>query len=781
MPTVPTMIRYIVLEICFAQLFTRCLATQVIQPSTVGLEENLTLLDGRIVYLSTRGSSAFRIRFKPQYYFESPMLHPEGKDVLYHRIRKEGDIGIATNFGSVLVNGQDKLVLQDSNGKTLTTITLSPSSSSVSLTTDGGLLYGHGAGVFDSRAMTSMKSVTSMTNTETYVPHYYSSDGYAALGVVKDTVSANPRSDKGMRVAEPRGALPVNWTSDSKNIVWTYKGDFELYLMPAADLNAGTMAYYDLIGRPKVPPRYAFGFLASRWGWKDQAYIMDVLKRFREDSFPLDAVIFDFEFFAKTPDYKLGPKGSADYSDFGFNELLFPHPKEQLKMYQEEMHVRVGAIRKPRLGNSSAIEHARKKGWIFPLNTDLFHGRFLDFANPEVRNYNQEKMEGYADAGIDFWWNDEGEANYYTYYWWNTAEINLQAKRSTEKRFFSINRAFSPGMARLGAAVWTGDIATRWELLGSVPGSFLNFGLAGAPYVACDIGGFTGQWSGIPIKDQKDLLTRWYQLGTYMPIMRVHSAQWTDPHFPWMIGNKKHEDLRRAALELRYKLVPYHYSLAHRMYTTGQLWMQPMALAFPDEKRAWHLSSQWMDGSVLVSPVTNKESQKNIQLPDGVWYEFGTCNQIAGPREIKGHARIDEIPAYVQAGTVVPLGPVVQHTDALPGGPLEVQIYTGASGEFELVEDDGETKAYESGQVRITQFTWDDRNEILYWKARGARKTAKSFTHVIFSIFSPHRRMAASSKRPLREGGVLNYGRGQGFFSNWSRLGTTDQTLLGGY
>jgi len=736
------MINYFVLEICFAQLLTRCLATQVIQPSKVPLEENLTLLDGRTVYLSTRGPSAFRIRFVPQnHHFESPMIQPEGKDVLYHRVRKNGDIGIATTFGSVLVTGQNKIVLQDQNEKTLTTMTLSPSPhlSSVSMTTDGGLLYGHGAGVLDARAMTSTKSVTSMTNTETYVPHYYSSDGYAALGVVKDTVSANPRSDKGIRVGEPRGALPVNWTSDYRNIVWTYKGEFELYLMPAADLNAGTIAYYDLIGRPKVPPRYAFGFLASRWGWKDEAYITDVLKRFRNDSFPLDAVIFDFEFFAKTPDYKLGPKGSVDYTDFGFNKELFPHPKEQLKMYQEEMHVRVGAIRKPRLGNSSAIEHARKEGWIFPLNTDLFQGRFLDFANPEVRNYYQEEMQGYADAGIDFWWNDEGEANYYTYYWWNTAEINLQAKRSSEKRFFSINRAFSPGMARLGAAVWTGDIATRWELLGSVPGSFLNFGLAGAPYVACDIGGFTGQLSGIPIKDQKDLLTRWYQVGVYMPIMRIHSAQWTEPHFPWLIGNRKHADVRRQALELRYKLVPYHYSLAHRMYTTGQLWMRPMALAFPDEKDPWYLSSQWMDGSVLVAPVMNKESQKKVQLPDGVWYEFGTCKQIIGPREIKGHARIHEIPAYVQAGTVVTLGPVVQHTDALPGGPLEVQIYTGASGEFELVEDDGETKAYESGQVRITHFTWDDKNEILYWKARGAKKDSKVLhsRHLLHFLSTP--------------------------------------------
>jgi len=281
------MIHYFMLGFCFEQLMTSCLAT----------EEIVSLSDGRKVFLSTRGPSAFRIRFVQGAGFESPMIQPSGQDATYWKVNKNGNVGISATFGSLLVSAKGGVVLHDCNGNVLTRLTPSSKLSAVNLTTHDGKLYGRGAGEMDSRAMNSGHSTTSMTNTETYVPHYYSSDGYAALGVVKDTVYAKPRLS-----AEPRGALPVNWTSDGRSIMWTYKGVFELYLMPAADLKTGTVAYFDLIGRPRMPPRYVFGFLASRWGWKNKAYVEDVVKRFREDRFPLDAVIFDFEFFSRTPD-----------------------------------------------------------------------------------------------------------------------------------------------------------------------------------------------------------------------------------------------------------------------------------------------------------------------------------------------------------------------------------------------------------------------------------------------------------------------------------------------
>jgi len=190
-----------------------------------------------------------------------------------------------------------------------------------------------------------------------------------------------------------------------------------------------------------------------------------------------------------------------------------------------------------------------------------------------------------------------------------------------------------------------------------------------------------------------------------------------------------------------------------------------MASAFPGEQELHQSSSQWMDGDLLVAPVLTQSSRKHILLPRGVWYEFGTCQQVVGPREIKGHARLDEIPVYVQAGTVLVLGPIVQYTDALPGGALEVHVYSGDNAVFELVEDDGESKAYESGEVRITKFVWDDKQQFLQWEARGAHRTSKSFTHVKVFLFSPNHRMAVSSERPLDESGIVKHGKGLNFLS----------------
>jgi len=707
----------------------------------------LALPSGGQVALSTRGPSAFRVRFlsenKTPLPIETPMVGPDAADAPFSKATSGLGAGISTSFGSALLSPTGELLLLDAAGSVLTrSLPLAAGGDGVvSLATARGKLYGRGAGTRDASMLTALSASGSVTNREVYAPHYYSTDGYAALGVANETqLGAQPNG-------EAQSTLLAHYKSDGQHITWTHSGPFELYLMPAASLDLGTRAYFALTGMPRVPPRYVFGFIASRWGWPDKAHLESDLWSFRRGQFPIDAFICDFEFFTPVNDYAFPYEGVEGYRDFGFNPATFPNPSQQIEEYQSQLHLRMGAIRKPRMGNAETLNFVRSNGWT--VNSTAYAGRYLQFDLPDVRDWYGQEIMPYLDTGIDFWWNDEGELDYFTYYWWNVAEKAALLKKSPKQRFFSLNRAWSPGNARLGAAVWTGDITPTWGTLAHVPGYVVNYGLAGAPYVACDIGGFM---SGAT----PELLVRWYQVGVFMPIMRVHSIESAMPHFPWLWG-EDNIPLFRRAMELRYQLIPYHYSLAHAMSLRGKLWMQPLEMAFPDDPAVYGPITQWLDGdSLLIAPVLREDSKREVYLPRGRWYAFNTSIIFEGPQVLGGVAPLAETPVFAQAGTLLPLAPVVQHTGALPGGPLEVQVYAGAAGAFELVEDDGESVGYESGEIRTTSLTWDDESSTLSWQVKGTTSSAQAFSHLSATLFFPGG-VRRSAVRPLGASGSISF------------------------
>jgi len=511
-----------------------------------------------------------------------------------------------------------------------------------------------------------------------------------------------------------------------------------------------------LIGGSVLPHRYGFGFISSRWGWSNSSYLESVLHDFRSGSYPIDAFITDFGWFTNVSDYGFQSAGETWYNDFNFSEAVFPQPQEQLSSYRKDLNFRMGGIRKPRLGNTELLKLAKSKGYILPgdesgsrqLEGVLYADqRNINYSIPEARTWYAEQQAHYYDDGVSFFWNDEGETDFFTFYWWNVAQLQSLRMKQANTRFFSINRAWSPGMARIGATVWTGDINPSWDDLQSTPGMLLNWGLGGAPYVTCDIGGFTSESNG-------PLLTRWLQVGAFLPVMRVHSTKTATPHFPWLWEG--YSDYMREALNLRYQLLPYHYSLAHRMYETNRLWMRPLAAEFPADANAVPISSQWLDGDLLVAAVLRQDNQKQIYLPKGTWFKFNTSSVTVGPANISGTAAMDEIPVFVPSGTIVPLAPVIQYTGALPGGALQVQIYGGGNSRapFVLVEDDGETTAYENGEVRKTQFEWNDSSKTLSWKATGPQALPNAFTQVYATLFTSGAVMHSSTQLLKQSGSI---------------------------
>ena len=484
--------------------------------------------------------------------------------------------------------------------------------------------------------LTETESHSTLSNGSASLPQYWSTEGYGAL-----MISAS--DDR-----------PASWKSDSTGHVdWTVPGaGIDLYLAPATNLYAWLRDQAELTGFAPIPPRWALGYLQSRWGWKDKSYIDETLARFRRDQLPVDAFIFDFEWYTRIPDYTVPAAGDPTFVDFDWNPMLFPTPKAQLADFARNGLHMVG-IRKPRLANAADLIMARGRGWILPSTSkESYQQRNLDFTLPAVRAWYAENNRKFDEAGVAGFWNDEGELAYSEYSYWNLAEADLLKEAKPGARFWSINRSYAPGLQRFGAATWSGDIASDWATLASTPGDLLADGLAGIPYAACDIGGF----SGTPTPE---LLARWMEAGVFFPVMRSHSSIEQMPRFPWLYGTQA-ENAIREALDLRYRLLPYYDSLAYENYRNAAPLMRPLAMEFPTDDKVLDEADEWlMGGGLLAAPILAQGGSRSIYLPKDRWFVFGTA-EFAG--------RSPDDPGDEEARRDSPLCPGGDTTPAGTGG-----------------------------------------------------------------------------------------------------------------
>ncbi|RYY23999.1 MAG: DUF5110 domain-containing protein [Sphingobacteriaceae bacterium] len=608
--------------------------------------------------------------------------------------------GIKTAYGKLLINTTTKKwMLYSAAGK----LPLSQGSflladTAVQITsTANGLLYGSGNRSTKNLQKNSSSSTTG--NGVTDIPYFWNTLGYGALGISAD-------DDK-----------PATWqqNAEGRSLTWKFLGKAaNLYLWPAKTMYAAASGYVKLTGRPKLPPKWAFGYLQSQWGWADSAYIADVATKFRTHKLPVDAFVFDFEWYTTYPDYFMKKEGNEGFNDFGFSAKLLPNPAKQLAELKSRGIKFIG-IRKPRLGNKLLLDTVRKNGWLIkPNNPDA--DRDLNFGNAGLRKWYGQKSKPLLEAGVDAWWNDEGESYYTCYYGWNTAQNDLLATTRPNTRHFTLNRAFSPGNQRFGYCTWTGDILSTWVSLNDVPKDLLNFSLAGMYYGSCDIGGFSGSHDP---QVTKEMLVRWFQAGVFFPIMRAHSNVETKPHFPYLWGSDGEAAMRKA-LNLRYQLLPYIYSLGHEAYRTGAPIMRPLAMEFPADTTVAGITSEWLLGkSLLAAPVLNEGGKRSIYLPEDTWYDYSSGKKIMGPKTIAVDKTLDEIPVYVRAGTILPVGPVIQYTEQVVATPLEIHIYPGKNGQFKMVEDDGTSYNYIKGNTRTTTYNWNDKTRTLSWAVSG--------------------------------------------------------------
>lgn len=507
-------------------------------------------------------------------------------------------------------------------------------------------------------------------------------------------------------------------------------------------------AWAALLGTTPLPPRWALGHHQSRWGYKLADEIRDLAAMFRNVDIPCDVFHLDIDYmhgyrvFTWDPERFPDPAAlAAELRRDGFRLVTIIDPgvkaDPDYRVYQEGLE-RDYFIRDAR----GEVAH----GYVWPDDSV-----FADFMRPEVRAWWGETLQKeLTTRGVSGVWSDmnepvvfdrafsqggtgadtlpldapqgpEGErtthAEVHNLYGWNMARASYEGLRKLlgDERPFTLTRSGFAGIQRW-AACWMGDNESWWEHLEMALPQLCNMGLSGVPFVGVDIGGFSDNCTG-------ELLARWSQIGALMPFCRNHSAAGTARQEPWAFGPEI-QAIYRQAMKLRYRLLPYLYSLFWEAAQTGAPVWRPLLYEFPNDPATYTLHDQILLGpSLMAAPILRPgQTHRAVYLPEGEWYDWHSGACFHGPTHLLAHAPLERMPLYVRAGSLIPLGPDVRYADERPLDPLTLLLVPGR-GAFTLYEDDGHSFAYERGEWCTTRYELQRGTRMLTLK-RAAREGA---------------------------------------------------------
>ncbi|MBV9613555.1 MAG: DUF5110 domain-containing protein [Acidobacteriaceae bacterium] len=285
---------------------------------------------------------------------------------------------------------------------------------------------------------------------------------------------------------------------------------------------------------------------------------------------------------------------------------------------------------------------------------------------------------------------------------------------------FILTRSAFLGQQRNATTVWSGDIFSTFAVLARQIPAGLNFALSGIPYWTTDIGGYgwpSFRDTGDPT--YQELFARWYEYGVFCPIFRTHGHRLNDTNELFSYGPVTPILVRYD--KLRYRLLPYIYSLAWRVTNEDYTIQRPLIMDWRNDPRVAAIGDQFMFGpAILVSPITEEgATTRSLYLPAAqAWYDFWSGEKLDGARRITADAPLDRIPLYVRAGSILPLGPEVEYAEQRTSEPVELRVYSGNDGSFALYDDAGDTYAYEKGAHAVIPLRWDDKSATMTIGAR---------------------------------------------------------------
>lgn len=501
--------------------------------------------------------------------------------------------------------------------------------------------------------------------------------------------------------------------------------------------------YRFLTGVTPLPPKVGLGYIQCKQRYKTHDELMIVARTYREKGYPCDVLVVDWFHWKVLGDMDLDPDPWPDpaamnreLAELGFKVMISCWPR-----FMKE---------------SRYYEELERRGW-FMKDSDgrgLYgteedpRGALIDTTNPDAAEwYWTTVRENYAAKGFTSWWLDEDEPDicphgyqlhagsgarvHNIYPLCHTSAVYEGHRRDLGERCLILSRSAYLGAQRNGTTFWSSDIFPSWETLKRQIPAGLNVCASGLAYWSSDIGG----WQELPEQRHRDesfeyeslliktehehdaprtmaeypeLYVRWFQFGAFCPTFRAHGTR--DENEVWSYGADA-ELILVKYLKLRYRLMPYIYSLAFEVHRTGAPFMRALFMDFPNDANVRDIKDQYMFGpAFLVAPVVEQgAAARTVYLPAGTgWYDYWTHAYHDGGQTLRVSAPLDTLPLFVREGSIVPHGEVVSNLQ-IPQREIELWVYEGADGRFTLYDDDGMTYAYEQGACALTELRWDDR------------------------------------------------------------------------
>jgi alpha-D-xyloside xylohydrolase len=572
-------------------------------------------------------------------------------------------------------------------------------------------IYGlgqHQSGVFDYRGAVVELA---QANTNVSIPFLVSTKGY---GLLWNTASRS--------LFDNRFFMEMKLTAEAADAI-------DYYFVYGPEMDQIIHRYRDLTGHAPLYGRWAYGFVQSKDRYKSAKDLLDVAQEYRDHHAPLDFIVQDWFWWKLQGD----PEYNEDYLK------PFPDVPDALrKLHAEHVHAMISVWAKFD-SRSQNFQEMQKLGYIVP-GTDIY-----DATNPAARDYywnhlmgkkfaegwdgfwldssEPEIHDGFSDAALDETQLHIGNGARYTNIFplMHTGGVYDHWRKTTDqKRVFILTRSAFLGQQRNATTVWSGDVIGTWMSFRRQIPAGLNFELSGLPYWTTDIAGYGWPYE----RDTRDpayqeLYTRWYEWGAFCPIFRTHGHRSNETNEIFSYGPQTPTlvDYDR----LRSRMRPYIYSLAWRVTSEDYTMMRPLVMDWRDDQEVRDIGDEYLFGpAILVSPVTQQgATSRPIYLPPApAWYDFWTGAQLKGGQHIEAQAPLDRIPLYIKAGSILPLGPEEEYAGQSPDAPIELRIYRGADGSFNLYNDEGDTYDYEKGAYAIISIHWDDASSTLTLGAR---------------------------------------------------------------
>jgi alpha-D-xyloside xylohydrolase len=554
------------------------------------------------------------------------------------------------------------------------------------------------------------------------------------------------------RREDNEATLRLKWKTPPRSpytSLWSEVGDgIDYSFVYGPDLDDVVAGYRELTGRAPLMPRWALGLWQSRERYRTAQESLDTLAEFRRRRIPVDTIVQDWQYW----------KGD-EWGSHAFDPARFPDPAGWIREIHERFGARLMISVWPKFYTTTDNFRALKeRGFLYPETlkrpTKDWLGNvhsFYDAFNPEARKLFWKQMnDTLFGKGVDAWWMDATEpelvgegtpealkaamhptalgsgARMANAYVLPSSQAVYEGQRSADprKRVFILTRSAFAGVQRYASATWSGDIASDWDVLRKQVPAGLNMALSGVPWWTTDVGGFAvpRRWSTAnprreDVEEWRELVTRWFQYATFSPLLRVH-GQSPNREMWFFGGDEGHRayETQLAFDRLRYRLLPYAYTLAADTTRRHGSLMRPLVMDFREDPEVLGIGDQFLFGpSLLVNPVVARGvTRRSVYLPRGAgWYDFWTGAHQEGGRRIDAPAPYESLPLYVKAGSILPMGPEVQSTAEKPADPLTVWVYTGADATFELYEDDGVSYDYEQGAFATIPMRWDERSGTL--------------------------------------------------------------------